>query len=264
MSPPLFPGELIDTHAHLPMLEHDATEAILQRARAAGVGRMITVSTDESNWGPNRALARSHPELYYSVGLHPHDAARWDAIEGDFLGYFPDDKPEAKCVAIGELGLDFHYLRSPREQQIAALEAQLRLAGKYDLPVIIHCRDAFRELFDCLKRIGLGRRGGVMHCFTGTEPDARSAIAYGLKISFSGILTFKNAQDLRDAARVLPLSELLVETDCPFLAPLPFRGKPNEPAYLPHTARLLAEVRGESPERIAQETTRNAVQLFSL
>jgi TatD DNase family protein len=246
------------------MLEHDSTENILERARAAGVGRMLTVSTDASNWDRNRSLAQAYPHLYYTVGLHPHDAVDWDACAESITAHFPDGKPALKCVAIGELGLDFHYLRSPREAQIAALEAQFRLAQKFDLPVIIHCRDAFAELFDCLKRIGLSRRGGVMHCFTGTEPDARTALAHGLKISFSGILTFKNAQDLRDTASQLPLSELVMETDCPFLAPLPFRGKPNEPSYLIHTARTLAEVRGEPLQKVAEQTTQNAIDLFQL
>lgn len=256
--------ELIDTHSHLALLKHDTTENILARAKAAGVGRMLTVATDETNWESNQRLAHAHSHLYYSVGMHPHDAVRWEACKAEALKHFPNGKPDPKCVAIGELGLDFYYSHSPHEVQIAALEDQLRLAKQHELPVIIHCRDAFTELFDTLKRVGLSRRGGVMHCFTGKTPDALAAIDLGLYISFSGILTFKNAEDLRVAATAVPLDRILIETDCPFLAPIPFRGKPNEPSYLPHTAQMLATTLRLPLEQIAEHTTKNAVELFQL
>jgi TatD DNase family protein len=167
-------------------------------------------------------------------------------------------------VGIGETGLDFHYDFSERSSQIHAFEEQLQFAKQYDLPVVIHCREAFADLFASIKKIGLSSRGSVMHCFTGTAPDAKAALDLGLKISFSGILTFKNADALRDAAKSIPLSEVVLETDCPYLAPLPHRGKPNEPSYLPHTALFLANTLGVPLDRVAEETTRNARSLFNL
>lgn len=256
--------EYIDTHAHLPMLEHDTREQILQRARQAGVGRMVTVSTDETNWQSSQQAALADPKVYYSVGMHPHDASRWNDHKAELDAYFPGGKPAEKLVAIGELGLDFHYSKSPHDVQIACLEEQLALARRYELPVIIHCRDAFQELFDTIKRVGMSKRGGVMHCFTGKTPDAKAALDLGLYISFSGIVTFKTAGDLREAAKVVPQDRMVIETDCPFLAPIPMRGKPNEPSYLPHTAQVLAATTGRTLEAVAKQTAENAVVLFGL
>lgn len=255
---------LVDTHAHLAMLQHDPLETILQRATDQGIYRMITVSTDEPSWESNRNLALQSEMLYYSLGLHPHDAFRWTECAGNFLKLFSDGKVPPKCVAIGEMGLDFHYNLSERDVQLEVFESQLQLAKRFHLPIIIHCRDAFDELFSTIKKLGLGERGGVMHCFTGDAIRAQEAVDLGLHISFSGILTFKNAEPLREAAKIVPKSHLLVETDCPFLAPVPFRGKPNEPGFLPKTAEVLAAMRKEKVEEIANITTENAIKFFQL
>ena len=256
--------QYIDSHAHLPMLTHSPLEEILERAREAGISKMITVSTDESNWESNRAIALSHPHLYYTLGLHPHDGTRWTECAANLLAYFPGGKVPEKCVAIGEMGLDYHYDFSPREFQITAFESQLELAKRVDLPVVVHCRNAFADLFASIKKVGTSSRGGVMHCFTGTLEEAKQSLDLGFKISFSGILTFKTAAQLRETAKSLPLTALMLETDCPYLAPIPNRGKPNEPSFLPLTALQLASTRGASIEEIAHQTTQNAVEFFGL
>ncbi len=253
----------VDTHAHLPMLEHSPIPEVLRRASSAGIDTLVTVATELSNWESSRRHAEENANVFYTVGLHPHQADQWAECEADLAQRFAGGVP-AKCVGIGETGLDFHYNYAPRDQQIHALEAQLAFAKKYDLPIVLHCREAFTDLFASIKKIGLGTGGGVMHCFTGAAPDAKAAIDLGLKISFSGILTFKNADGLRDAAKALPLSELVLETDCPFLAPIPFRGKPNEPSFLPHTAVVLATAQAKTLEAVAEATTRNAKHLFRL
>lgn len=254
---------LVDTHAHLAMLQHDPLEKILQRARMQGIFRMITVSTDEPSWESNRNLALQDEMLYYSLGLHPHDAIRWTECAGNLMSHFANGVPP-KCVAIGEMGLDFHYDMSPRDVQMDVFESQLQLAKQFNLPIIIHCRDAFDELYSSIKKIGMSDRAGVMHCFTGDAIRAMEAVELGLMISFSGILTFKNAEPLREAAKIVPRDHLLIETDCPFLAPVPFRGKPNEPGFLPMTAQVLAATRKESIEEIANATTENALEFFQL
>jgi TatD DNase family protein len=255
----------VDTHSHLALLEHTSPEQALTRARLAGVTKLLTVSTEESNWEPNRRLAESHEGVYYTLGLHPHDAHTWTECGGKLFERFsPFPKVPEKCVAIGEMGLDFYYDFCPKDVQIHAFESQLAFAGQVDLPVVIHCRDAFDILFDSIKKIGLGRRSGVLHCFTGTSQEARTALDMGLKISFSGIVTFKNSASLREAAKTIPLTEMLIETDCPYLAPMPHRGKPNEPSFLPDTAKSLAATLGCSVEEIAEQTSLNAIEFFQL
>jgi len=254
---------LVDTHAHLAMLEQSPLENILAHAKAQGVEKMVTVSTDEGSWESNRNIATAHPHIFYTLGLHPHDSLRFAECAGQLNDFFTNGAPE-KCVGIGEMGLDFHYNFSPREIQLDVFEAQLVLAKKVELPIIIHCRDAFSELYETIRRVGLSDRGGVMHCFTGNTEQALEAIELGLMISFSGILTFKNSAPLRETAGKVPDSSLLVETDCPFLAPVPFRGKPNEPAFLPMTAQTLAAARGVAAEYIADLTFQNAIRFFRI
>lgn len=254
---------LFDTHSHLAMLDHDTLENILARARTAGVRAMVSVSTDEPSWESNRNVALATPNVWYTVGLHPHDAIRWPECAGNMAAMFEDGVPE-KCVAIGELGLDYHYDLSPRDVQQDVLKAQLAIARKAELPVVIHCRDAYDDLYGTIRTDGLSFRGGIMHCFTGNKAQAKEALDLGLFISFSGIVTFKNAEELREAAAYVPLDRMLVETDCPFLAPIPFRGKPNEPSFLPFTVRRLAEVKGLAPEALAEATFANALALFGV
>lgn len=254
----------VDTHAHLAMLEHASLSEVLDRAQKAQITKMVTVSVDEKSWENNRVIAESIPNVWYSLGLHPHEAKDWQSCQGRFLEAFELSKKNKKCVALGEMGLDFYYNRSERETQIACFEEQLTLAKKWNLPVIIHCRDAFKDTYDCIKKVGLSERGGVMHCFTGNKNQAKEAVDLGLMISFSGILTFKNATDLQEAARFLDLEKMVIETDCPFLAPVPFRGKPNEPSLLPETAKVLASLKSVSVDEIQTRTFDNASVLFSI
>ncbi len=255
----------IDTHSHLALLEHTSPEEALLRARAAGVTKLLTVSTNETSWEPNRRLAESQEGVYYTLGLHPHDAHTWAECGGKMFERFsPFPQVPRKCVAIGEMGLDFHYDFCPKEIQIHAFESQLAFATRVNLPVVIHCREAFPCLFESIRKIGLGPRSGVLHCFTGTIDEARTALDLGLKISFSGIVTFKTASALREAAKIVPLTEMFLETDCPYLAPIPHRGKPNEPSFLPLTAVSLAHTLGRSVEEIAEQTSLNAIEFFQL
>lgn len=253
---------LVDSHAHLFMLEHAPLADILKRAEENKIKKMITVSTDFSNWEKNRQLASIHTNLYYSLGLHPHDAHQWKDVGPKLQAAFANGIPQ-KCVGVGETGLDFHYNLSAREEQITCFEGHLEVAKKNNLPVIIHCRNAFTELYDSVRRVGLGSPGGVMHCFTGDYTEAKEALSLGLKISFSGIVTFKTADALREAAKKIPLEEMLVETDCPFLAPIPMRGKPNEPSYLTYTALCLAELKGVTLDEVSQKTARLTETLFA-
>jgi len=256
--------DYFDTHAHLSMLEQSPTEEILKRARANGVNQIVTVSTDPPNWHSNKELASENQGVFYSLGLHPHEASQWTKCAQELHDYFPDSTPPERCVAIGEMGLDYHYEHSPRELQIDAFDNQLMLAKKVGLPVIIHCRDAFEDLYKSIKKVGLGDKGGILHCFTGTTEEAKIGLDFGLKVSFSGILTFKKAEDLRETAKTIPLTELLIETDCPYLAPEPFRGKPNEPSFLPLTGRQLGLILGKTENEIAGLTMENALATFQL
>jgi TatD DNase family protein len=247
-----------DSHAHIDGPEFDADRGeVIERARAAGVTTILNVGTGDPNSGVfERAvdLGRNNPSIYTAVGTHPHD------------GRFYDDAAEQKTktrittgervVAWGEIGLDFHYDNSPRDVQIDVFKRQLRAARECDVPVIIHTRDAESETIDILRTEYVGaERRGVFHCFTGSKELAQQAIEIDFMISFSGIVTFRKAGDLREIAKQVPLENLLIETDCPFLAPVPYRGKRNEPAYVVEVARCIAELRGVDIEQVAAITT---------
>lgn len=254
----------IDTHAHLGMLEHSPIEDILKRATEQKVSKIITVSTHEESWTVNERFAAQSPDIYFTIGLHPHDAEKVPNCEKALRGFYEASSHKNKCVAIGETGLDFYYNFAGKEAQVAQFETQVRLAQEWDLPLVIHCREAFQDLFKSLKRVGIPKRAGVMHCFTGTTDEALQSIDLGFNISFSGIITFKNAEGLRETVKCVPEDKLLIETDCPFLAPVPNRGKKNEPSFLPHTAQVIADVRGVTRAHIADITTRNAINFFKL
>lgn len=254
----------VDTHAHLAMLEHASLSEVLDRAKTSQIEKMVTVSVDEKSWESNRVLAETNSNVWYSLGLHPHEAKDWMNCKSRFLDAYQAAKKNQKCVALGEMGLDFYYNHSDREVQLQCFEEQLTLAKKWNLPVIIHCRDAFQDTYDLLRKVGLGPKGGVMHCFTGNKDQAKEAVDLGLMISFSGILTFKTAQVLKEAAKSLDLSNIVLETDCPFLAPVPFRGKPNEPSLLPETAKVLSELKSVSLDEVREHTTDNASRLFHI
>ena len=257
----------IDSHCHIDGPDFDVDrEHVIARARAAGVTTMLNVGTGDPHSGDfERAirLAENHDEIYVAVGVHPHDAKLFDAAaEKRLLDLIEQSK---RVIAWGEIGLDYHYDHSPREVQREAFRRQLRLARSCELPVLIHSREADEDTIDILRQELSGDEpGGVMHCFGGSLQMARDAIDLGFYISFAGNLTFKNAQDLRKIARQIPLDRLLVETDCPYLTPVPFRGKRNEPARVVETARCLAELHGRELVEIGRFTSENFARLFGV
>jgi TatD DNase family protein len=254
---------LIDTHCHLtfePLV--DGVEAVLERSREAGVAGWITVGTSLEDSRKAVALAAQHESMYATVGIHPHDAK--EAGE-QALDEIKELARADGVVAIGETGLDFHYNFSKQPDQKRVFVAHLEIARELDLPVIIHSRNAFDETIEILDRHGAGLRGVVFHCFGGSADQANLLLERGYYISFTGVVTFKNAETARQAAKAVPLDRLMVETDCPYMSPVPMRKqKPNEPALMVHTARLLAELKGVSPDEFGQASTDTARRFFGL
>lgn len=254
---------LVDSHCHLDDEKFDADrDATIERARAAGVERMMAIGTGDGPPDLEAALrlARQHDFIYATVGVHPHDAAKATSETFDRLA---DLTQESKALAIGEIGLDYHYDFSPRDVQRRVFVQQLGLAARVHKPIVIHTREAWPDTLALVREHGLPF-GGIMHCFTGGPDEADEALELGFHLSFGGILTFPKADDIRKAAARTPEDHLLIETDSPYLAPIPHRGKRNEPAFLVETARRLAELRATSPENIAAITTRNFNHLFKL
>jgi TatD DNase family protein len=254
--------QLVDTHCHLadPRL-HAEADTIIERARAAGVCTLVAVGAIGSTETDRLtvAIAERIAGVYAAVGVHPHDAKDCTAPRIDELRELACSP---KVVAIGESGLDFHYMHSPREAQEAALRRHLELASELRKPIVIHCRAAEKRLVEIVRDTRMPARGGVIHCFTGDAAAAGEFLALGFYISFSGILTFKNAGSIRAAARAVPDDRVMVETDAPYLAPEPYRGKRNEPAYLVRTLEVLARERGADAEALAAQITLNATRLF--
>jgi TatD DNase family protein len=254
--------ELFDTHAHLHFPEFAGDlDAVLVRGRAAGVRRMVTIGTDVATSRAAAALAAREPDVWAAVGIHPHEAADADEAaltEIERLASAP------RVVAIGETGLDFFRDRSPREAQTRAFTAQVALARRLGKPVLVHCRDAHAETLALLAADGPLERGGIMHCFSGDVALARRCIELGLLVSLAGPVTYPKPGALPDVARAIPADRLVVETDCPFLPPQPYRGKRNEPAYLAITAARVAELRGEPLADLAGRMSENARTLFRL
>jgi TatD DNase family protein len=255
---------ILDAHCHLadPRLYPDLDGA-LARAADAGVGTIVavgaidTIETDRLTV----EIAERHPRVFAAVGVHPHNAVDCDEPRITALAALARSP---KVVAIGETGLDFHYMHSPADAQERALRRHLELARALDRPVMIHCRDAERHLCEIVRETGLPPAGGMIHCFTGDADAAREFVELGFYVSFSGILTFRKADALRAAARLVPEDRLLIETDAPYLAPVPKRGKRNEPAYIVETARKLAELRGVTLEEIANTTSANFLNLSGI
>jgi TatD DNase family protein len=256
----------IDSHAHIDGPEFDADRNdVIQRAREAGVSAILNIGTGDPHAGVlERAveLAEKHSDVYTAIGTHPHDARLFDADAEQLTLKLISQS--SRVIAWGEIGLDFHYDNSPREVQLEVFQRQLQLAREVKLPVIIHTREAEAETIEALKTHWRGSdRGGVMHCFSGSLWLAQQAVELGFYVSFSGIVTFKKAEELRSIAKQVPLDQLLIETDCPFLAPVPFRGKRNEPAYVVEVARCLADLREETVEEIGRITSENFAKLFN-
>ena len=254
---------LVDSHCHLDFPDFaEERDAVVERAKAAGVGTMLTISTKLSEFPRVLEVAEAYPDVYCSVGVHPHEADReegaTDAAKIAALTQNP------KVIGIGETGLDYYYGHSSRDNQRAAFNAHLDAARETGLPVIVHSRDAEADTMELLRAAAAkGRLTGLIHCFTGTQALADCAVELGFCISFSGIVTFKNAEELREIAKKVPAARLLVETDAPYLAPVPNRGKRNEPAFVTYTAALLAELRGTTPDVIAETTSANFFRLFA-
>jgi TatD DNase family protein len=254
---------LVDSHCHLdnPQFDPDR-EAVIDRALAAGVERMVVIGTGE---GPpdleaGIRLADRHEPIYATVGIHPHDASK---ASPDTYKHLKDLLQHPKVIALGEIGLDYHYDHSPREVQRAVFLEQMLLAGEARKPIVIHTREAWEDTIALLEVYwrphGLG---GIMHCFSGNADQAALCVDLGFHLSFGGIVTFPKAVDVQEAARYVPPDRLLIETDAPYLAPVPHRGKRNEPAFVVQTARKLADLRGVSTEEIARLTSANFRELF--
>ena len=255
---------LIDSHAHLERADYPDLDAVLAGAAAAGVARVVTIGLWRApgSFGDALALATERPETFSAtIGIHPHECAKVpeaDWAESERLAHDP------RVVGVGETGLDFHYDLSPREVQEEAFRRSLRIARAAEKPVVIHLREADQAAERILREEGLPAAGGVVHCFTGDAAAARTWLSLGLHVSVAGIATFKTAEAIREAVRLVPHDRLLVETDSPFLAPVPLRGKRNEPANVVHVAAKVAEVWGLPVEVVAALTTANARRLFGL
>ena len=253
---------LIDAHCHLEAADYPDVEEVLARSRAAGLVHAIIVGQLQKpgDFGRASSLARAHPDLLTAtLGIHPHDAAA--ATADDFAAL------EATCAgadiaAVGEAGLDYYYDRSPREVQAQAFRRQCRLAVRLGKPLVVHVRDAHDDCLAVLREEGVAC--GVIHCFTGDKGAVRGYLDLGFHISISGVVTYKKTEALQEAVGLVPLDRLLVETDCPYLAPVPFRGKRNEPAFVAQTAAKVAQLKGLTPEALALIAAKNTVALFRL
>ena len=256
----------IDSHAHIDGHEFDADrKEVIERAQAAGVSLILNVGTGDPHSGAfERAveLGKAHESIFTAIGTHPHDARLYDDAAEEKIKNLINNE---HVIAWGEIGLDFHYDNSPRDVQVDVFRRQLRAARECDLPVVIHTREAEAETIEILQSEYEGaQRRGVFHCFSGSMNLAQRAIEIGFMISFSGIVTFKKAEELRDVARQVPLNCLLIETDCPYLTPIPYRGKRNEPAYVVEVARCLAGLHGVDTEEIGRITSENFNRFFGL
>ncbi len=259
----------VDSHCHIDGAEFDADrDEVIKRAREAGVKMMLVVGTgdaaDFENFSRVVRLAEKHENIFASVGVHPHDAKTFDAESERRLVELASESE--KVIAWGEIGLDFYYDHSPPELQKEIFRRQIQIAKRLDMPIIIHSRDADVETVEILAEECAYEnfRGGIMHCFGGTAKMAESLMNVGFMISFAGNITFKKADNLRNAARIVPIEKLLIETDAPYLAPIPFRGKRNEPMFVVETARFLADFYELEVEDLAKQTTQNFLDFFKL
>jgi TatD DNase family protein len=252
---------LIDSHCHLnyPGLVEDQ-QGVMTRARAAGVGRMLAIGTKQAEWAEVQALADQEADVFCTVGIHPHEAEK----HPDFgVAELLQAAQHSRTIGIGETGLDYFYDHSPREQQQAHFRAHIAASRETGLPLIVHTRDAEADTLRIMQEeMGQRAYSGVIHCFTASKAFADEALALGFYISMSGILTFKSARDLQETAKTIPLDRLLVETDAPYLAPVPMRGRACEPAYVAHTNAFLASLRDETETKMAEITSTNFFNLF--
>jgi TatD DNase family protein len=253
---------LIDTHCHLDFPDFvSGRDAVVERARAAGLKRIITISTRTQEFALISEIAECYEDVFCTIGTHPHHAHEEAEVSAERLIALAN---HPKCVGIGEAGLDYHYDKTPRDTAARVFRTHIAAARQSGLPIVIHARDADDDIAAILRgEMEKGAFRGLLHCFTGSIMLAEAGLSLGLYISFSGVLTFKNSQALREIARAVPMDRLLIETDAPFLAPVPYRGKRNEPAFVAATAQMLADVKGVSVQAIAAQTSANALRLFS-
>lgn len=253
---------LIDTHAHLNALQYEEdVEEVINRARLEGVKTMVVVGFDRPTIKRAIELADQYEFIYATIGWHPVDAI--DMTDED-LKWIEELTAHPKVVAIGEMGLDYYWDKSPKDVQKEVFRKQIALAKKVKLPIVIHNRDATADIVEILKEENAAEVGGIMHCFTGSFEVAKQCMDMNFYISFGGPVTFKNAKQPKEVAKQIPLDRLLIETDCPYLTPHPFRGKRNEPAYVKYIAEQLAELKEVSFEEIAQKTSDNAMKVFDI
>lgn len=248
----------IDMHCHLDKLE-EGVEAALTLSRAAGVAKVVTIGTEPADHPVVLALSQKYyPEVFCTLGVHPHEGVLYTDKVGEWI---ENNLHDRGVVAVGEVGLDYYYNQSPKENQLEAFRKQMEIAKKYKMPVEIHTRDAEADTVEVLKEFK-GQVTGLIHCFTGTSWLAHQALDLGFNISISGVVTFKNATELRETVKSIPLDRIHVETDAPFLAPIPQRGKKNTPAFVVHTAQVVADLKSVGLEKLAQATRENALKLF--
>lgn len=253
--------ELTDTHCHLPMIEHKPLEQVFADARAAHVTRIICIGAAGGIESARQAtaLAEQHDFIWATVGVHPHDAGAYEDVEplAELVNH-------SKVAAVGETGLDFFREWAPFDAQRRLFESTIELAKRCGKPLIIHCRDAHEETISTLKRLGAEQVGGVFHCYAEDDRTAAELREMNFLISLTGILTFKNAGKLRESVKKIPLEQIMLETDCPFMAPEPYRGKPSEPAHVYQIAERLAEIKDVTIEEVAEVTNSTARRFFSL
>ncbi|GHI00888.1 TatD family hydrolase [Neobacillus kokaensis] len=253
---------LFDTHAHLNDEQYkDDLQEVIERAQNEGVSNMVVVGFDRPTIEKAMELAERYEFIYACIGWHPVDAI--DMTEADLL-WIEELSAHPKVVALGEMGLDYHWDKSPKDIQKEVFRQQIRLAKKVKLPIVIHNREATADIVEILKEEGAEEVGGIMHCFSGSPEIAKECIKMNFYISLGGPVTFKNAKKPKEVAAEVPLDKLLIETDCPYLAPHPFRGKRNEPGYVKLVAEQIAEIKGVPVEEIAEATARNAKKLFAI
>lgn len=253
---------IIDTHAHLDMHAFDKDrDQVLDRALQEGISHIVTVGVDLSSSLAALEISKQHDFIFSAIGYHPHHAKEMGLKEAEALTELAS---EANVVAWGEIGLDFFHRHSPQDKQIDVFNKQLDLASEAGLPVVIHDRDAHKETLETLKSKGHHKYRGVIHCFSGDYPLAMAFIEMGFHLSIPGVVTYKNARQMKDVAARIPIERMLVETDAPFLTPLPHRGKRNESSFVIHTVREIARLRGITVDQVALQTSKNAISLFEL
>jgi len=248
---------LIDTHAHLVSLED--VEGAVNRASETGVAKIISVSTGLDSSYATIEIANMYESVFAAVGIHPHSASQYTE---ETFSEIEDTVLEKRVVAVGETGLDYHYMNSPKEIQIESFQAHIDMATRFTLPFVVHVREADEDMLCILRESDLRKNPGVIHCFSGNYETAKQYLELGFFISFSGIVTFNRAADIREAAKKIPFDRILIETDSPYLAPVPLRGKKNEPANVKYIAQVVAEARGIDTKTLQEQLLKNTLELF--